>query len=204
MPIVAPATASLRACLRLVAFALLLAGAGGAAGQAPARASAAQVKAAFVLNFVRYTTWPADAFATAEAPYRLCALGSDDSVAVLERIAAVAHVGARRLAVSRVSRRGLGSDAAEALAQHLRACHVLYVAADARGEANGMLTLLANADVLTVGDVDGFAAAGGMLELVPDGTRIAFRANRGAIAGTRLEVSAKVLKLARLVADGPA
>ena len=42
-----------------------------------------------------------------------------------------------------------------------------------------------------------------MLELVPEGTRIAFRANPAAIAETRLEVSAKVLKLAQIVDLGP-
>jgi hypothetical protein len=157
------------------------------------------VKAAFVVNFVRYTTWPGDAFASGVAPYRLCTLGDDETVAVLERLAAATQVGERPLAVQRLAERGIGSDATAALAGHLRDCHVLYVARDARVDAAGLLALVAEADVLTVGDVEGFAAAGGMLELVPEGPRIAFRANPDAIGGTRLEVSAKVLKLAQLV-----
>jgi hypothetical protein len=192
----------IRVGARLAAAALALACAHVVHAQAPARASAAQVKAAFVVNFVRYTNWPRDAFADGTTPYRLCALGKDETVAVLERLEGETRVGARAMAVQRLAERGLGSDATAALARHLRDCHVLYVAADAR-DATGVLALLADADVLTVGDVDGFAAAGGMLELVPEGARIAFRANPAAIAETRLEVSAKVLKLARLVAGGP-
>lgn len=187
---------------RVLAIACLCACAPAAWAQAPARATPAQVKAAFVVNFVRYTSWPASSFAGSGDAFHVCALGADEAVDVLERIVPGTRVADRPLVLERVGSRGLGSDAAQALGEHLRNCHVLYVAADARSEAGGALALVANADVLTVGDVGGFASAGGMLELVPEGTRIGFRANPAAIAATRLEVSAKVLKLAQIVARG--
>jgi hypothetical protein len=52
--------------------------------------------------------------------------------------------------------------------------------------------------VLTVSDVPGFAAGGGMLGLVRSGRTLAIEANPDAIRASGISVSAKVLKLARL------
>ena len=53
--------------------------------------------------------------------------------------------------------------------------------------------------MLTVGDAPGFARDGGMLGLVQQGSRIVFDANPTAIRVSGLQVSSKVLKLARIV-----
>ena len=52
--------------------------------------------------------------------------------------------------------------------------------------------------VLTVSDVPGFAAQGGMLGLVRSGRHMAFEANPDAIRNGGVSLSAKVLKLARI------
>ncbi len=52
--------------------------------------------------------------------------------------------------------------------------------------------------MLTVSDVPGFAQSGGMLGLVRRSGSIVFEANPVAIRNSRLMLSAKVLKLARI------
>ena len=54
-------------------------------------------------------------------------------------------------------------------------------------------------EVLTVGDVPDFAAAGGMIGLRRQGRRMVFDANPEAIRAGGITVSARVLKLARIV-----
>ena len=53
--------------------------------------------------------------------------------------------------------------------------------------------------MLTVSDIPGFAAQGGMLELVIDANRVVFEANADAIDRGGLRMSSKAMKLARAV-----
>ena len=62
-----------------------------------------------------------------------------------------------------------------------------------------IIALLQGAAVLTVSDAPRFAERGGMLGLVVREGRLAFDANAEAIRQTRLKVSSKVLRLARIV-----
>jgi hypothetical protein len=81
----------------------------------------------------------------------------------------------------------------------LRGSHAVYVATLDHPRRRSILTCLERADVLTVSDQPDFAADGGMLGLVLQETRIVFDANPAAIKETRVSVSSKVLRLARIV-----
>lgn len=171
---------------------------------APVRAAepsdAAALKAAFLLNFVRYTEWPPDALpADASAPVEVVVLGSRPVAAALRSIAAQAQAqGLRAVRVRHLEPAAL----ARVMARADRADpHAIFVAADVDGEAavRELLARVREQPVLTVGDGEGFAANGGMLGLVEDGRRIAFDANPAAIRNGGLNVSARVLKLARVL-----
>jgi hypothetical protein len=55
--------------------------------------------------------------------------------------------------------------------------------------------------VLTVGDVPGFLAAGGMVELVVENDAVRFDVSLAALRGQRIRLPAQVLKLARQVRE---
>ncbi|HET9482577.1 MAG TPA: YfiR family protein [Xanthomonadales bacterium] len=150
----------------------------------------AQVEAAYLLNFIRYTEWPAAAMPPPEAPIVVVVYRASRTADALEAIAASGE----RIAGREIEVRATGSE--ERLARELRGAHVLYVGADADASA-----ALAHAGdmVLTVGSAEGFSEVGGMLCLVPQGNRVVFDANVGAIRASGLSVSAKVLALARRV-----
>lgn len=150
----------------------------------------AQVEAAYLLNFIRYTEWPAAAMPPPEAPIVVVVYRASRTADALEAIAA----GGERIAGREIEVRATGSE--DRLARELRGAHVLYVGADADASA-----ALAHAGdlVLTVGSAEGFSELGGMLCLVPQGNRVVFDANVGAIRASGLSVSAKVLALARRV-----
>lgn len=78
-----------------------------------------------------------------------------------------------------------------------QACQVLFIA-DA-DNLDRVLAGLGNAPVLTVGDEEGMAARGVMIELIREGPRIAFKINLSAARRAGLTISSQLLKLAREV-----
>jgi hypothetical protein len=81
----------------------------------------------------------------------------------------------------------------------LHGAHAVFIEAQAWPGATAWLDEFVGQPVLTVGDAPGFARDGGMLGLVQQGSRIVFDANPTAIRVSGLQVSSKVLKLARIV-----
>ena len=186
-------------CRRLLATLL----AGALAVIVPARAQdldarqLAEVKAGFVLNFIRYTTWPEESFDGPDAPLRVVVLGDAAVAETLQAIASRAGAvsSGRRVTVDRI----LFSSVDELLS-----AHVVYIGDSSDHATMELLERLAGHDVLVVGDGREFAAAGGMIGIWRDGERLVFDANPEAIRATRIVVSARVLKLARLVETGGA
>jgi hypothetical protein len=170
-----------------------------AGGGAP-EDSAAALKAAFVLNFARYTEWPAENFRGPDDPIEISVLGDARVAAALAKLAErAAPIAGRSVRVRALVAERL--EAPQRLVADLSHVEVLFVGREAEpSEVSALLSGLAGAPLLTVGDGEEFAAAGGMLGLVPEEQRFVFDANPAAIASSRIEVSARVLKLARALA----
>jgi hypothetical protein len=196
-----PQTSRRGAWRRWAAALALLAGfAGPAAAQETSAALEAQVEAAFLVNFLRYTDWPPERTTPIEEPLVITVLGDAGTAAALARLAEVVPpVRGRRIEVQRLEfPDGADATVRASLSDRLRRSHLVFVH-DTREPVEAILGDLSGQPVLTVSDRPGFAAEGGMLGLRRLGGRIVFEANPGAIRNARLVVSAKVLKLARIV-----
>ena len=192
--------------LAALAFALCLCAALGAPAQEPGTGRADDVKAAYVINFLRYTDWPAASFPARDSPFRILVLGRPELLDAVRRLASAAgRISGRPVDVERMELPELGSlvgsEPRAHIAAQLRKCHVLFIERNESEHADDLLSLVRDYPVLTVSDVDRFAESGGMLELLPRGANIVLAANPGAIRRSDLIVSAKVLKLAKLVGD---
>src|SRR5262245_12085343 len=112
-------TAAARAGPRLfLALALLGSGlAWFAAAREQSSPSEYEAKAAMLLNFVRFTDWPAEAFTSEQAPFVVGVVGKDPFGAALDNAFSGKSVKGRSFIVKRLT-----PD------QNLKACHVLYVA----------------------------------------------------------------------------
>ncbi len=189
-------TAVARAWRVLLMGALVLA-AFGARAQDPRR-EADQIKAAYVLNFLRFTDWPQEHRpVAADEAYMLKVVGTRSFVTALRAIAREAvELGQRPVRIERIGREALLEGTLDA---ELASAHAVFVQFDGSARTEQVLQRLKDYPVLTIGDAPGFAQAGGMLGLVPQGSRIVFDANPSAIQASGLQVSAKVLKLARVV-----
>ena len=145
------------------------------------------VKAAVLLNFVRFTEWPEDAFKSLEAPLVLGVLGRDSFGTELEQLMARQPVKNRRIEVRRLS-----SD------QEMDPCHVLFVSASERRRYRDIITQVGGRPMLTVGETDDFSDAGGVLQLFlkRENNTVKFIVNLDAAKPARLKFSASLLKLA--------
>lgn len=144
----------------------------------------AALKAAFLFNFVKFTTWPSDVLPEG-APLQMCvvnaqAVGGALSAAVQGRVV-VGH--AIRVAE-------LTDGAA------LRGCHVLFVSGQ-RAAALKVVALVRDAPVLTVSDLQGFTAEGGVAQFHLQQGQLRFAVGLEAARAARLQISSKLLALAR-------
>jgi GAF domain-containing protein len=147
-----------------------------------------QVKAAFVLNFLKFVTWP-EAPADAAAPIEVVVLGADDLARAIEQASARQQIGGRSIKVRAVRRAGdIGA-----------APQLLFIAASERDRLPVLLREFEGRPVLTVGDGSGYGAAGVVLNFYTSDTRIRFEANTTAAARARLQISSHLLRLARIV-----
>jgi hypothetical protein len=171
------------------------------AQDAPAPRLEAQVEAAFLVNFLRYTDWPDDTPGNPD-PYVISVVGDAEMAATLAQLTrVVAPIRGRRVEVQRVEfPQGADATVRATVSERLRRSHLVFVHETLEPVAS-ILGDLSGQPVLTVSDREGFAAEGGMLGLRRRGGRITFEANPAAIRNARLVVSAKVLKLAHIV-DG--
>jgi YfiR/HmsC-like len=195
-----PAGRGIHGMLAWLALACGLAFGPAAPAQESARALEAQVQAAFLVNFLRYTQWPPDRSGNPADPYIITVVGDAQAAETLRRLTdVVPPIDGRRIEVQRVEfPPGADATVRANISERIRHSHLVFVP-DTGQPAEAILGDLSGQPVLTVSDRPTFALEGGMLGLQRRGGRIVFDANPEAIRNARLVVSAKVLKLARIV-----
>ncbi|OGG52063.1 MAG: hypothetical protein A3F84_18365 [Candidatus Handelsmanbacteria bacterium RIFCSPLOWO2_12_FULL_64_10] len=167
-----------------------------AAGHAPdARAQEAapseyQVKAAFLYNFAKFVEWPTEAFQDATSPFVIGVLGNDPFEGALDQTVRGKKVNGRAMAVRRLKEEALGG------------CHILFISASEKRPLWQILGCLKGSSVLTVGEMESFTQAGGIVNFVMKEGRVRFEINADGAERARLRVSSKLLALAKVVRDG--
>ncbi len=135
------------------------------------------LKAAFVFNFAVFTEWPPEALANG-APITLCAGAGNPLFAALSQLNDKV-VNGHRIAVRS--------------AATVRSCHMLVL------ERSDRKRDLAGAHVLTVSDDPGISEDGAVIALSIEDKRIGFDVSLAAARAARLNLSSKLLRLARTV-----
>jgi hypothetical protein len=80
-----------------------------------------------------------------------------------------------------------------------RACHILYLDADHRGDESEVLATLGQRSVLTVSDTDDFAVRGGVANFVTVDDKVRFVINKRAADAAGLKISSRLLQIAQVV-----
>jgi hypothetical protein len=142
-----------------------------------------QVKAVYLYNFGRFVQWPAAA--ASNDSFTVCILGHDPFGAVLDNTLAGDAVGDLKLVARRIS---TPRDAA--------ACRILFVSSSEASRAKEILARMEKSPVLTVSDMPGFTASGGMIQFVLKENKVRFEVNLAAAEKAGLSFSSQLLKVA--------
>jgi hypothetical protein len=141
-----------------------------------------EIKAAYLYNFIKYVDWPSygdnitigvlggNPFGTALAPL-------DGKI-----------VKGRRLLIRKVDS-----------LQDAQKCQIIFVSSSEKQRLQEIFENLKSARVLTVGETDGFATSGGIINFVQENNKVHFEINADAAHRTGLTISSELLKLAKLV-----
>lgn len=174
-----------------LALPLCLAGSGRASQHALAEENA--LKAAFVFRIASFVSWPAQALGGPDDPVRVAVVGDADLARHVDEAFAGQHLQGHPVQVVSV-----------ATPDQAGRAQVVFLSERVDGSA--FLGRVAGSPVLTMGDAAGFAARGGVVELVRDGVRLRFELNAASARRANLKLSSQVLRLASHVhgasADG--
>jgi len=151
------------------------------------------VKLAFLYNFTKFVEWPPDSYRNQGSPLVMCIVGDDPFSPDLEGELRTRTVGGHPVEV-RTMRPN----------DNLSICHIAFVPATEKDQAARIVRGLKGSSTLTVGETEGFAALGGIINLTVEGNKLHFEVNLPAAERAGLKISAKLLSLAKIVHDeGP-
>ncbi|MEO8259276.1 MAG: YfiR family protein [Acidobacteriota bacterium] len=143
------------------------------------------LKAAFIYNFAKFTEWP-EALPTAQ-PWELCVLGDPAVGEALTRVVKGRELAGHALRVSPLTP-----------GEPRRVCHVLYLSGVTARQAAQVVDGLRDQPVLTISDISGFTELGGIAQCYFDQGQLRFSVHRASAARARLQISSRLLLLARL------
>jgi hypothetical protein len=146
-----------------------------------------QVKAVYLFNFAKFVEWPRQAFSGPNVTFTICLAGDPFDGALAKTIQGET-VNNRPLTIRRLTG-----------GENVTGCHILYVSRSESARFAEILSVAANAAILTVGETEDFINSGGMIRFVEAGQRIRFEINPDAAERGSLKVSSRLLRLADIV-----
>ena len=147
------------------------------------------LKAAFLYNFGNFVTWPAGD-GEQDEPFVIAIVGEDPFGPFIDRALGGKTIRGREVRIRRIA----GTDG-------LDGCRVLFIAGLSTSEMEELLDELSGRPVLTVGETERFAHAGGMIGFHVKGGKIRLQINRAATERSGLRLSSKLLSLSELVEE---
>jgi len=145
-----------------------------------------QLKAAFLVNFARFITWPEQSFSPDRQDLTICVAGKNPFGNALRAVEA-----------KKINGRTIKITAVDSL-QKLPQCNMLYVSKSEEYKLDH-LTALGQQPVVTVSDITGFIDTGGSIEFVMKEDRLSFSINHSALKQRGIQASAAMLDLAASV-----
>jgi hypothetical protein len=153
------------------------------------------IKAGFIYNFANLVQWPSSSFAQADSPIVIVILGEDHFGTTLDRALDGKKVNARSFVIKRAKsiselQRTLGPQ---------KDCQILYVSSSEMPHLSDAIQMLKGVPVLTIGETPGFARNGGIINLILEDNKVRFEVNVAAAKDADLNISSRLLALARII-----
>src|SRR6266446_2247071 len=141
-----------------------------------------EIKAAYLYNFIKYVDWPS--------------YGDTITIGVLGGNpfgTALAPLNGKIVKGRRLLIKELDS------LRDAQKCQIIFVSSSEKSRLQEIFENLRSARVLTVGETQGFASGGGIINFVEENNKVRFEINADAARRTGLNISSELLKLAKLV-----
>jgi YfiR/HmsC-like len=145
-----------------------------------------QLKAEFIERFTRFIDWPPSSGPS--GAFVIGVLGDDPFGPFLEQLAAMRKIKGKRVELRRLP-----------TIESVDGCSVVFISSSEKHNIHRIVARTAGQPILTVGDSNGYAAAGVIVNFFTEGDKIRFEINDTAAGKSGLKVNAKLLKLARVV-----
>ena len=145
------------------------------------------VKAAFLVNFVRYTSWPEKSFVSPDAPIIIGVLGANPFGDVLAKTAQLQQ-GPRGIEFHQISS-----------VEEAAKCQLVFISEREKKNEALWIAALKDKPILIVGESGQTIRRGGLLEFIVVKDRVRFDASLPAMDAAGLKCSAKMLASARTV-----
>ena len=146
-----------------------------------------QLKAAFLVNFARFITWPEQAFPADRQEFIICVVGTNPFGSALSGVE-VKKISGRTVRVVFVDSY-----------KKIPLCHLLYVSRSEEYNLDNLNANLGRTAVVTISDIPGFVKAGGSIEFVSKDNRLSFIIHHSAMKQQGVLASASLLDLAASV-----
>lgn len=143
-----------------------------------------KVKAAFLVNFARFISWPSNSFPSDLAPFTLCIAGDNPFGSAFSGIDGKIIKG-RNTIVKKCNS-----------LQQTEKCNLLYISTSKRNVLNQYLEYTSSKSIVTVSDINRSAYLGGTIEFVEKNGRLSFKINNSSAKAEGLNVDASLLDLA--------
>jgi hypothetical protein len=143
------------------------------------------VKSAYLYNFSRFVQWPDGSAPDKSDSFPICVLGRDPFGPALDATLAGHTVDGHKTVARRIAK---PEDAA--------GCRILFISSSEDEQLKVIIAALDHMGVLTVSDIPQFSDRGGMIEFVPEGSRVRFQVNLKAAQDAGLMLSSELLKVA--------
>ena len=143
-----------------------------------------QIKAAFLVHFLQFTTWPEGGTIPAGAPVCVGVIGDDPFGTTLDEAMRAETLQGRKLIVKR-SRK----------AADLSDCRLVFVSRSEKERMAQVLRDLEASPALTVSETEGFTRLGGVINFVIDANRVRFELSPASARKRGLRLSSQLIRL---------
>jgi hypothetical protein len=148
------------------------------------------LKLAFLYNFTKFVEWPSDSFRDPGASLAICVIGNDPFSPDLEAELRTRTVGSHPVEIKTLR----SNDA-------LSVCHMVFVPVTEKNQAARIVSGLKGSSTLTVGEIEGFAVQGGIINLTVEENKLHFEVNPLAAERAGLKISSRLLSISTIVKD---
>jgi hypothetical protein len=156
----------------------------------PREFSEYKVKAGYIFHLTKLVSWPSQAFKSGSLSLNLCILGENPFDGLFRRVEGKI-VKNKKLVIRKIE-----------IQESMKNCHILFISASEKKQMAAILQSLNRTNVLTVGDIPGFAQMGGIITLITKGDKIVLETNVDAADRAEITISSEILKLSKIVRDG--